>query len=44
MGIEQKLGNLGVVTYRLEDVVNWGRSGSMWPDNAVAFRLRGTGD
>ena len=31
MGIEQKLGNLGVVTYRLEDVVNWGRSNAMWP-------------
>ena len=31
MGIEQKLGNLGVVTYRLEDVVNWGRTNAMWP-------------
>jgi len=31
MGIEQKLGNLGVVTHRLEDVINWSRSRSMWP-------------
>jgi NADH-quinone oxidoreductase subunit B len=31
MGVEQKLGNMGVVTARLEDVVNWGRSGAMWP-------------
>ena len=31
MGIEQKLGNMGVVTARLEDVVNWGRTGAMWP-------------
>jgi NADH-quinone oxidoreductase subunit B len=31
MGVEQKLGNMGVVTTRLEDVVNWGRTNSMWP-------------
>ena len=31
MGIEQKTGNLGVVTARLEDVVNWARTNSMWP-------------
>lgn len=31
MGIEQKLGNLGVVTHKLEDLVNWGRIRAMWP-------------
>lgn len=31
MGIEQKLGNLGVATHRLEDVVNWSRTRAMWP-------------
>jgi len=31
MGLEQKTGNMGVVTARLEDVVNWARTGSMWP-------------
>ena len=31
MGIEQKAANLGVVTARLEDVVNWSRTGAMWP-------------
>lgn len=31
MGVEQKLGNMGVVTARLEDVVNWGRTNAMWP-------------
>jgi len=31
MGIEQKAGNLGFVTARLEDVVNWSRVRSMWP-------------
>lgn len=31
MGVSNKLGNLGVVTTTLEQAVNWGRSGAMWP-------------
>src|SRR3990172_1803581 len=31
MGVEQKLGNLGVVTTTLEQVVNWSRASAMWP-------------
>ena len=31
MGIEQKLGNMGVVTTTLEQVVNWSRTRAMWP-------------
>jgi len=31
MGIEQKVGNMGVVTAKLEDVVNWSRTNAMWP-------------
>ena len=31
MGVEQKLGNMGVVTTTLESVVNWGRTNAMWP-------------
>ena len=31
MGVEQKLGNMGVVTHRLEDLVNWSRTRAMWP-------------
>ena len=31
MGVEQKLGNMGVVTLKLEQAVNWGRTYSMWP-------------
>jgi NADH-quinone oxidoreductase subunit B len=31
MGLEQKLGNMGIVTARLEDVVNWARSNAIWP-------------
>ncbi len=31
MGVEQKLGNMGVVTTTLEQVVNWSRTNAMWP-------------
>jgi NADH-quinone oxidoreductase subunit B len=31
MGIEQKLGNMGVVTVKLEEMINWGRTRSMYP-------------
>ena len=31
MGIEQKLGNMGVVTTTLETMVNWSRTNAMWP-------------
>ena len=31
MGIEQKLGDMGVVTTTLENVVNWSRTNAMWP-------------
>jgi NADH-quinone oxidoreductase subunit B len=31
MGIEQKLGNLGIVTVKLEQAVNWARANAMWP-------------
>ena len=31
MGIEQKLGNMGIVTTSLEKVVNWSRTRAMWP-------------
>ena len=31
MGVEQKAGDMGVVTTTLEQVVNWARTGSMWP-------------
>jgi NADH-quinone oxidoreductase subunit B len=31
VGVEQKLGNLGFVTARLEDVANWARTRAMWP-------------
>ncbi len=31
MGVEQKLGNMGVVTLKLEEVVNWSRTRAMWP-------------
>ena len=31
MGVEQKLGNMGVVTTTLESAVNWARTNAMWP-------------
>ena len=31
MGIEQKTGNMGVVTTSLEKTVNWARTNAMWP-------------
>jgi NADH-quinone oxidoreductase subunit B len=31
MGLEQKLGNMGVVTTTLEKAINWGRTNAMWP-------------
>jgi len=31
MGIEQKMGNMGVVTVKLEELVNWSRTNAMWP-------------
>jgi NADH-quinone oxidoreductase subunit B len=31
MGVTPKLGELGVVTARLEDAVNWARTRAMWP-------------
>jgi NADH-quinone oxidoreductase subunit B len=31
MGIEQKAGNMGVVTVRLEQAVDWARTNAMWP-------------
>ncbi|MBO9340519.1 MAG: NADH-quinone oxidoreductase subunit B [Roseiflexus sp.] len=31
MGIEQKAGDMGIVTTSLEQLVNWSRSSAMWP-------------
>jgi NADH-quinone oxidoreductase subunit B len=31
MGLTSKLGDMGVVTLRLEDAVNWARTRAMWP-------------
>jgi NADH-quinone oxidoreductase subunit B len=31
VGLEQKAGNMGIVTTKLEDLVNWSRTRSMWP-------------
>jgi NADH-quinone oxidoreductase subunit B len=31
MGLEQKLGNMGVVTMSAEKAINWARSNAIWP-------------
>jgi NADH-quinone oxidoreductase subunit B len=31
VGVEQKLGNMGIATMTLEQAVNWARSRAMWP-------------
>ena len=31
MGLEQKLGDMGVVTTSLEKAVGWARSNAIWP-------------
>jgi NADH-quinone oxidoreductase subunit B len=31
MGITSKLGDMGVVTVKLEDAINWSRTRAMWP-------------
>jgi NADH-quinone oxidoreductase subunit B len=31
MGVTSKLGNMGVVTLKLEDAINWARTRAMWP-------------
>ena len=31
MGVEQKLGDMGVLTTTLENFVNWSRTNAMWP-------------
>ena len=31
MGVEEKLGDMGIVTTKLEDLVNWSRTNAMWP-------------
>jgi NADH-quinone oxidoreductase subunit B len=31
MGLEEKAGDMGIVTTSLEFVVNWGRTNAMWP-------------
>ncbi len=31
MGVERKLGELGIVTTTLEEAVNWARTRAMWP-------------
>ncbi len=31
MGIEQKAGDMGIITVGLEEAVNWARTNAMWP-------------
>lgn len=31
MGLEQKTGNMGIVTLKLEQAINWARTKAMWP-------------
>jgi NADH-quinone oxidoreductase subunit B len=31
MGIEEKLGDMGILTVKLEEAVNWARTRAMWP-------------
>jgi len=31
MGVTSKLGDMGVVTLKLEDTINWARTRAMWP-------------
>ncbi len=31
MGLEQKLGNMGIVTMSAEKAINWARSNAIWP-------------
>jgi NADH-quinone oxidoreductase subunit B len=31
MGLEQKLGNMGIVTTSVEQAINWARSNAIWP-------------
>ena len=31
MGLEQKAGDMGIVTTSLETMVNWARTRAMWP-------------
>jgi NADH-quinone oxidoreductase subunit B len=31
VGLEQKLARLGVVTVKVEEVINWARSNALWP-------------
>ncbi len=31
MGLEEKAGDLGIISTTLESAINWGRTGAMWP-------------